>query len=274
MNAPAVELYRAKGVDITEKPLEIALCAQHNNGGIAVDCWWQTSLRGLFAAGECAGTHGITRPGGSALNSGQVGSLRAAMYISAHPSERAEGADFVRLANASVERQTEFCEAVLSNEPNADLKISVARRRMSDGAAAIRDGATLSGLIDAVTEDLRTVQTSVGVNSKALLYKAYRLYDILLVQQAVLTAMLDYEKKVGKTRGSALYRDKNGELREGLEELFRFCPDKLAAADSIQSVCLKDGVCEASWRRVRPLPEDDGFFETVWREYRENKSIY
>ena len=32
--------------------LEIALCAQHNNGGIAVDLWWQTSVKGLFAAGE------------------------------------------------------------------------------------------------------------------------------------------------------------------------------------------------------------------------------
>ena len=31
-----------------------------------------------LTAGECAGTHGITRPGGSALNAGQAGSLRAA----------------------------------------------------------------------------------------------------------------------------------------------------------------------------------------------------
>ena len=82
MNAPAIELYRSKGLDITKEPLEIALCAQHNNGGIAVDLWWQTSIKGLFAAGECAGTHGISRPGGSALNAGQVGSLRAAQYPS------------------------------------------------------------------------------------------------------------------------------------------------------------------------------------------------
>lgn len=82
MNVPAIELYKNKGIDISKEYLEIALCAQHNNGGIAVDMWWQTSVKGLFAAGECAGTHGITRPGGSTLNAGQVGSLRAAQYIS------------------------------------------------------------------------------------------------------------------------------------------------------------------------------------------------
>ena len=73
MNMPAIELYKSKGVDITREYLEIALCSQHHNGGIAVDRWWQTCVDGLFAIGECAGTHGISRPGGSALNAGQVG---------------------------------------------------------------------------------------------------------------------------------------------------------------------------------------------------------
>ena len=45
---------------------------------LAVDCWWQTDVEGLFAAGEAAATHGVYRPGGSALNAGQVGSMRVA----------------------------------------------------------------------------------------------------------------------------------------------------------------------------------------------------
>ena len=68
MNAPAIELYVSKGRDISREPLEISLSAQHCNGGIAVDADWQTSVPGLFAVGEAAGTHGIRRPGGSALN--------------------------------------------------------------------------------------------------------------------------------------------------------------------------------------------------------------
>jgi len=37
MNTPAIELYKNKGVDLTKEYLEIALSAQHNNGGVAVD---------------------------------------------------------------------------------------------------------------------------------------------------------------------------------------------------------------------------------------------
>ena len=68
-------------VDLSKEPLEIAVCAQHINGGADVDINWQTSVENLFAVGETAGTFGIYRPGGSALNSTQVGALRVSEYI-------------------------------------------------------------------------------------------------------------------------------------------------------------------------------------------------
>jgi hypothetical protein len=43
-----------------------------------VDKWWQSSVSGVFVIGEMAGTHGVKRPGGSALNAGQAGGLRLA----------------------------------------------------------------------------------------------------------------------------------------------------------------------------------------------------
>ena len=64
MNQPAIDFYRDKGVDLATEPLEIALCAQHNNGGLGIDCWWQTNIEGLFAVGEAAASHGVYRPGG------------------------------------------------------------------------------------------------------------------------------------------------------------------------------------------------------------------
>ncbi|MCX8037206.1 MAG: FAD-binding protein, partial [Candidatus Sumerlaeia bacterium] len=81
MNQPSIELYREKNKDLAREPLEIAVCAQHNNGGFAVNLWWESNISGLFVIGELAGTHGVKRPGGSALNSGQVGGLRAAQVI-------------------------------------------------------------------------------------------------------------------------------------------------------------------------------------------------
>jgi len=81
MNTPAIEIYKENGIDLYSEPLEIAVCAQHNNGGFAVDKWWQSNIPHTFIIGEMAGTHGVKRPGGSALNAGQTGGLRAAEYI-------------------------------------------------------------------------------------------------------------------------------------------------------------------------------------------------
>lgn len=63
MNPLAIELYRRYKIDIAAEPLEFAVNNQHMNGGIAVDTWGRTSLPGVYAVGEAAGTHGVTRPG-------------------------------------------------------------------------------------------------------------------------------------------------------------------------------------------------------------------
>ena len=273
MNQPAIDLYMGKGLNIREEMLEIALCAQHNNGGIAVDLWWQTEIPGLFAAGECAGTHGISRPGGSALNAGQVGSLRAAQYISA--SDRVpEPEEFELLAEKTVAKHQEFCEKLLQAPANVDEKIRDSRRRMSDSGAAIRNPEAMKRALTQIRAELETLDQDIGVSGKQDLYKAYKLKDQLLTQYAVLTAMADFSETVGATRGSALYCDENGDLRQGLEELFRFRLETAGTGEKIQQVRYADCICTAFWRPVRPLPEDEDFFENVWRQYRENKNIY
>lgn len=46
-----------------------------------MDRWLQTSIAGMHAVGEAAGTHGAYHPGGSALNVGQIGAMHAACHI-------------------------------------------------------------------------------------------------------------------------------------------------------------------------------------------------
>ncbi|MBQ9859086.1 MAG: FAD-binding protein [Clostridia bacterium] len=274
MNQPAIELYKGKGLDITKDYLEIALCAQHNNGGVAVDLWWQTSVEGLFAAGECAGTHGISRPGGSALNAGQVGSLRAAQYIARQGNSPVDEASFAAVLTAAVTAQQETLAKVYKKEDNIDSLIAAAGRRMSNGAAAIRDPAAMTAALAETRSLLATLADTAGVGEPSGLYRYYKLRDILVTQSAVLTAMLDYAAVVGDTRGSALYFDKDGSLRQGLEEMFRFTEEDGSTKGRIQETC-RDGdgfVC--SWRPVRPIPEGEIFFENVWRGYRENGNVY
>ena len=82
LNSSALALYKEHGIDLEHEILQIDVCAQHNNGGLKGGIWWESDLKHLFPVGEVNGSHGVYRPGGAALNAGQVGSLRAAQYIS------------------------------------------------------------------------------------------------------------------------------------------------------------------------------------------------
>ncbi|MBQ0101562.1 MAG: FAD-binding protein [Firmicutes bacterium] len=274
MNSPAVDLYKGKGVDITVEYLEIALCAQHNNGGISVDKWWQTSVNGLFAAGECAGTHGITRPGGSALNAGQVGSLRASQYICAHPNEKVCENTFNEVLADAEKRHSDIIAKAVANDDNIASLIAEAQRRMSDGGAAMRNKADMVALYGEISDELKNLSKKAGVREPKAVFLFYKLRDILTTQKAVLAAMIDYADRFPATRGSALYYNKDGSLREGLEEMFRFNEEKGETRASVQEVKLDGDKVVCEWRDVRPIPEDDDFFENVWRVYRENGNIY
>ena len=271
MNLPAIDLYRDKGVDISKEYLEIALCAQHNNGGIAVDMWWQTTVRGLFAAGECAGTHGVARPGGSALNAGQVGSLRAAQYISKKPNQKAD--NFDAIVEEAEKRHIGIFEKI-KGQDNITVLINDAKRFMSDLAGAIRSYEKTLSALEKVKELIANIEKSVKIKERESLFLYYKYKDILITQSAVLTAFLHYSHTVSGTRGSALYYDENGELREGLCEQFRFVGENTDKRKEVQMTKKSEDGFTSYFRKVRQIPEDDSFFENVWRSYRENENIY
>lgn len=272
MNLPAIDLYRSKGVDLENERLPIALCAQHNNGGIAVDVWWQTTVKGLFATGECAGTHGIARPGGSALNAGQVGSLRAAQYIANHSQK--DGQDFTEVLEESVARNRALCRSFVENSPNVDEILTGSRKEMSICGGAIRVPETMDTWLQEIKNKLHKLPQIVGVGENRAIYKAYQLRDALVTQIVTLESMLHYSATAKVTRGSALYYDAKGNLPEKLEEQFRFTGEAKAFADQIQQGVWNGDGCQFWWRPVRPIPESQEPFETVWRSYRENKNVY
>lgn len=280
MNLPAVEFYLDRGVDLRKTPLEIAVCAQHNNGGLATDAWWQTDVEGLFAAGEICGSHGVYRPGGSALNSGQVGSARAAQYIAARRQGEPDYSE-ERFANIAEKAICEANEMVTNVMGEKDGRIPVrelfnyASARMSRFGAAIRNPEKIELSIREVQEELTHFHESAWVKDGKELWRAFRLRDMLISQFVYLSAMKNYVDHQGKSRGSALYTDPKGQKPdERLPEEFAFCLDDGSGADLIQEVSYENGKVTFEWRKVREIPVDDNFFENVWRRFREDQNIY
>lgn len=277
MNAPAVEFYRDKGVDLYTSMLEIALCAQHNNGGLSVNCWWETNIPHFFAVGEVAGTHGVYRPGGSALNAGQVGSTRAAQYIAAKYKDAPIQDDlFFRMANEAVREMESICKNVLKGNPsNIDTLWQQATKQMSLSGGAIRNGSAIDAAIDVVKSGMTHLTKVVSIERADELHKVFRYRDMLISQFVYLSAMKDYIDNGGLSRGSALYTDRAGEKPyESLPDTFTFFVDDASRGDLVQETTFNNGVCTANWRHVRPIPEDDDFFENIWREYRVHQNVY
>ncbi len=189
MNEGAIELYASHGINLDSEMLEIAVCAQHCNGGVAVDEHWQSEVMGLYVAGEAAGTFGVYRPGGSALNSTQVGSLRAAEHIAKQPAHERPAPTFE-------------LPAVRYGESNlAELRHTY-QLEMSRVADFDRSTQGMQALFDKVCTlcDRFFLQACIGNVSE--LAALYQLYDMALTQRSVLSAMLCSAKAIG-THGSA-----------------------------------------------------------------------
>lgn len=189
MNIGAIELYADHGIDLYSEYLEIAVCAQHCNGGVAVDEHWQSDVCGLYAAGEAAGTFGVYRPGGSALNSTQVGSLRAAEHI-------AQKGDTVQLTPKYTSPKI---QCGVSNVLQIREEYQTEMSRIADFDRST-DG--MKALFKKTDKLCETFFDTAVIDRVSQMTELFRLYDMVLTQRSVLSAMLCSAEAVG-THGAA-----------------------------------------------------------------------
>ena len=273
MNEPAVSFYLEHGVDLREEMLEIAVCVQHNNGGLSTDCHWQTNIEGIFAVGEVCGSHGVTRPGGTALNAGQTGAVRAAEYI-AFVRNRMPWKQSEEARKFCVEKAGKRIKLLALSEEKSNLGEiwEKAVRRMSRTAGMIRNEEGLEAALEETTKQLQHFEADVRISDYRQGGMLYHLLDMLISQKVYLSAMLDYVRRGGGSRGSALYTSPEGEKPgEKMPELYRCRMDEGRLGGMIQEIRLLPEECRITWRPVRPIPEPDYFFENQWKAFRERR---
>jgi succinate dehydrogenase/fumarate reductase flavoprotein subunit len=267
MNPLSIELYRRYKVDIAAAPLEFAVNNQHMNGGIAVDTWGRTSHPAIYAVGEAAGTHGVTRPGGAALNAGQVFGTRAAEHIAAtRPTAATPG---------PAPSPGDSIAAVMAlPNPGSDLTVRGIRTevqaRMSDAAGVLCRAEAVRAALDGA-RDLNTRIRAGGIRCgrAAEGVRAVQWQQLALVSEAVLTALDHYIANGGGSRGARAILDPQGdccpECASGPIAGMRFRSERLVDRDRQILLC-HDGqgfsVRQRANRRI-----DGGerpFFERDW----------
>lgn len=276
MNPQAIELYQTHGIDLYAEPLEVSVCAQHHNGGIAVDAHWQSNIEGLFAVGEAAGTFGAYRPGGSALNSTQVGPMRAAEYITyEQKKELPDIQSFTSLALEPIRDLLEQFGKLLEN-PAAASNIyhsrEKMRKNMSACAAHFRSVPAMEDCYREVCAELTRFFSVQQIANRTELPFLMRNRDLKITQAAVLHAMLTAAAEAG-SNGSGLVLDQKGIPVSDKLPFIRYRPENEGAKASVLYTVLTPDGWDSVYLPVRPLPEPDDWFEVVWNEYQTRRPV-
>jgi len=280
LNPLAIDLYRDHNIDLYNQPLQIAVCAQHQNGGLAVDCHWQTSVPGIFAVGEIAGTHGVYRPGGAALNAGQVGGIRAAQFIAHRRNDMPCPA--VEEFQPQIERAVDDLKHVSAGTKgiNAEEILTEIGRIMDRTGGIIRSE---QGLTDGL-EQLKQLRRQIddqGIccgHCKAV-PAAVRAGSLLITAMALLRTSLQYIRQGGGSRGSFLVASDQGrhpheklKLGSGGKTLIALAKDD-AHRDVVFNIRYTGGddPFDVWTEPTRPIPQYDKPFEVAWRQFREGQ---
>lgn len=276
MNPAAIELYKDHGIDITKKPLEVAVCAQHNNGGLAGNSWWEsTNIKHLFPIGEVNGSHGVARPGGSALNSGQVGSIRAAEYIgNRYAKSNLKMSDFNKAAKVEIREVSIFLKCCGKSSANWREVRSELQERMSKAGAHIRSFDELKQAVKEAKKQVKVLEErGCKVENATQAVQALRNRQLCFAHWVYLASTLYHVKSGVGSRGSAMVRDPSGKrAHKKLDKKeWGVLPENESFKVKVQETIVVDGKIKNRWVKCRPIPESNLWFETAWADYRNGK---
>lgn len=264
MNAKAIQLYKDNGIDLYKEPLEVAVCSQHINGGVYVDINYETTIKGLYACGEVAGTFGITRPGGSALNSGQVGGLRISEAIKYKNLNNNEEETFKINSSIYINKLKRLIGNSFSSKSTIMSQREKIQKEMSKCSAFIRDANKIENLIKNIETELENFSDFNKIQNNNEIVQLLKNKDIILSALAVLNASKLQFEKAG-SRGGAIYCEKfkfeNGKLDVEIK------PEEKNMRNFIFKVAYKDNKYNTYMNEKKPLKVNNDWFENVWKEY-------
>lgn len=271
MNKPAIDIYLKNNIDLSKEPLEISVCAQHNNGGLKGNIWWESDLKHLFPVGEANGSHGVYRPGGSALNAGQVGSYRAALYISKHyagyPPEREP---FLDKAIKQIQKKLDTVTGLLESVEKGSYTrlLREIQHRMTTFGGIIRNGEEINDAVSQAGKELDVLQKGFHAGSVKEISGWFRLMDLCLTHYLYLEAIRIYIEQGGRSRGSFLVTGEGYHPEKIPGEIWNFnlCRYDREVENNILEISCKDGSPDHKLVKVRPVPDQELWFETVWKK--------
>ncbi|MBN2156508.1 MAG: FAD-binding protein [Candidatus Lokiarchaeota archaeon] len=268
INPKAYDLYLSRGIDLEREQLDISVCAQHSNGGISGDIWWESSRPRVFVIGEANGSHGIHRPGGAALNSGQVGGLRAALKIlhEYYPQQKQE--KFELDSQHILELVNGYCNLIAeiihhkSNKIYPSHVLEIIQNRMAKYGFILRTDSNLKTEVGKIDHEIRTYFSRLSLQNPTwgeFIY-SIRVYDALITHAAYLHSILTYIAEKGGSRGSYIIDQSGNRIPHNptLDEYIVKIRWNLEENSRNFSSFLE---------KRKNIPQDEDWFETAWHVF-------
>ena len=235
LNNKAIAVYLREGIDLSADLLRVAVCAQHNNGGVYTDKNFQSDIEGLYVIGEASGSFGLARPGGSALNDTQISGLVCAKHIRNKVS--------LKFDTGALDLFEAPETKVFTVDKNIDY--SYLRKKMSQVASFKRD---YEGCVSLLNE-ISTMLSSYPFRHRSL-YEYYLDRDMLISMKALLEAIVS-ELPVTGSRGGAVF------VKDGVI---------VAENPAFRDYMTVTGKGETEYKKVSPVPEKSKAFELYLNE--------
>jgi hypothetical protein len=151
------------------------------------------------------------------------------------------------------------------------------QERMSTCGAAIRNPEKVRPAVGEAWSLYARMRKELRVRSATDLSAAFKNLDLCLTHALYLEAIHEYLSRGGRSRGSYLVLDPAGtkpcpELGE--EWRFALNPRPSFVDHKILEVSLDSrGRVVKEWVDIRPIPNEDSWFENVWEDFREGRII-
>jgi succinate dehydrogenase/fumarate reductase flavoprotein subunit len=180
-----IDHLRDRGVDIVDKPIEVAPMAHYFNGGIRIDGQAGTGVPGLFAAGEVTGgVHGANRLPGDAL----ADAMAFGLIAGSSAAEWARSLSGPKEGHCSVIGEI---DAVLSLcKRSGDLRVAEVRRKLRDSMGRNVGVARDETSIEKALGELGSISAAIeqiGISDRSAVFNL-ELLELLELQKMVRVA--------------------------------------------------------------------------------------
>jgi hypothetical protein len=217
------------------------------------------------------GSHGVYRPGGAALNSGQVGAFRAAEFIANRYAGWTVPKEAVRQA---AERAAREIQAWVDRCADAELTWQAEREefqaRMTREGAHIRSSEELPRAVEEAWEQFHRLEASGCLYwGPAELAEALRNRQLCFAHAVYLEAILFALQSGVGSRGSCVVLANGGDrIHDKLGDEWRIAPEDASfRAKVLETIVTPDGRVGNQWVNCRLIPETDAWFETAWASF-------